>query len=328
MIRKSGSIAIMIRMACFVVLSAALLIAATGVAAAQDAPNTEQFMERLSTCAGNTNLKVDAETLESIRARYEHQRTQSKIAFRHLPVLLNIFPESERAIAYDLYINCVMKILRMPSETLPPFCDQAIIDRCSTDATADSTAVIQSCQRVIECEPDNHLAYSEIAHVHRRKGQWTEAENAAKEQLRIGQRLDDPRIMSQAEFNIGTIFLEQGMLDRAEAQARRSLEHNSRVGSDVANAANYRLLGAIALRRRNANTAEEHYLNSIKFYKKTNNRQNLAAAYLGLGYAQYHKKDREAACFHFGRAKTICEEIGLFEDAKSVADDMRRARCN
>lgn len=318
----------MVRMTRFVVLSVALLIAATGAVAAQDAPNTEQFMERLSTCAGNTNLKVDAETLESIRSRYEGQRKQGKIAFRHLPVLLNIFPDSERTIAYDLYINCIMRILRMPSETLPPFCDQAVIDRCSVDARADPTAVIQSCRRVIECEPDNHLAYSEIAHVHRRKGQWTEAENAARTQLRIGQRLDDPRIMSQAAFNIGTIFLEQGMLDRAEAQARRSLEHNRRVGSDVANAANYKLLGAIALRRRDAKTAEEHYLNSIKFYKKTDNRSSLAAAYVGLGYAQYHKKDREAACFHLGRAKTICEEAGLFEDAKEVADYIRRARCD
>lgn len=318
----------MVRMTRFVVLSVALLIAATGAVAAQDAPNTEQFMERLSTCAGNTNLKVDAETLESIRSRYEGQRKQGKIAFRHLPVLLNIFPDSERTIAYDLYINCIMRILRMPSETLPPFCDQAVIDRCSVDARADPTAVIQSCQRVIECEPDNHLAYSRIAHGHRRQQQLAEAENAAKKQLRIGQRLDDPRILSQAEFNIGTIFLEQGMLDRAEAQAHRALEHNRRVGSDVASGENYRLLGLIALTRRDAKTAEAHYLSSIKFYKKTNDRRRLAAAYLGLSYAQYKKKDREAACFHLGRTKTIYEEAGLFEDAKDIADDIRRARCD
>ena len=296
------------------------------MSAAQNVPSTEHFMNTLSTCAGSMNLEVDANILGSIRSLYDGQRTQGRINFKNAPVFLNLFPESERKTAYNLYINCVMKILGLSSETLTPFCAQAVIDRCRNDARARSPAVLRSCRRVIDCEPDNHLAYSRMSQAHRNLRQWTEAQDAANKQLQIGQRFDDQSIVSQAYYNIATIYYKKGLFERAETYARRSLKYNER--SDVARGAYYRLLGDIALKRGDPITAESHFARSIDFFKKSASNLNLASVYVSFSYARFRRRDRAGACRYLRMAREIYEEVDLFERISKISGYMRQARCN
>lgn len=325
-IRYLGSITMTSRITHFIVLIITFSVAATGMGAAQNTPTTEHFMNTLSTCAGSMDLKVDTNILGSIRSLYEGQRTQGRIVFKNAPIFLNLFPESKRTTAYKLYINCVTGILGLSSKTRTPFCDQAVIDRCRNDARARSATVLRSCRRVIECEPDNYLAYSRISQAHRNLRQWTEAEDAANKQLQIGQRFDDRSIVSQAYYNIATIYYKKGLFERAETYARRSLEYNDR--SDVGRGAFHRLLGDISLKRSDLIAAESHFTRSIEFFKKSANNLGLAAAYTSLSYARFRRRDRAGACRYLRSAREIYEEANLFERIGKVSGYMRRARCN
>jgi len=76
------------------------------------APSTEQFMNALGTCAANMNLKLSGDLIGSIKTFYEGSKTQGTMSLQNAPEFLKLFPDSERAAAYRIYVECVLKILK------------------------------------------------------------------------------------------------------------------------------------------------------------------------------------------------------------------------
>ena len=88
-----------------------MLVALIAPTATMAIPPTTDFMNTLTVCATNFDVHLDADVLGSIRTVYEGDRTQGKVAFKTATEFLTLFPESQRADIYKVYVNCVLKIL-------------------------------------------------------------------------------------------------------------------------------------------------------------------------------------------------------------------------
>jgi tetratricopeptide (TPR) repeat protein len=163
------------------------------------------------------------------------------MSLQNAPEFLRLFPESERSKAYSVYVNCVLRILGISDWA--PFCTQSLIDKCRSDYGNDPAAAINSCARVTECDPDNHVAWSRLAQSYRALRRFSEAETALQKQLSIGQRIPDRGVISLAYYNLGLLYLSKDAYDMAETYARRSLEYNESSKNYPGIGGNYKLLG-------------------------------------------------------------------------------------
>ncbi|PIT02844.1 hypothetical protein TSA1_20365 [Bradyrhizobium nitroreducens] len=298
------------------------------VSAQNSAPSTEQFMNALGTCAVGMNVKLEGNLLGSIKSFYEGTRTQGRMSLQNAPEFLNLFPENERSKAYTLYVSCVMKILGH-SQSLPGnICTQEVINKCAEDARSDPLSAISSCNRVTECDPDNHLAYSRLGQAYRALRRLQEAETSMQKQLSIGQRIPDQGIISSAYYNLGTLYFSKDAYEMAEVYAKKSLEHNEKSSNRPGMGANYKLLGDIYIKRGSAGTAELYYTKSIEAFRGSTDKRGLGGAYGGYSYARYVQGDRSSACTYLSKALSLYQEIDFVKGVGDTQQNMIKARCN
>lgn len=274
------------------------------------------------------NVKLEGNLLGSIKSFYEGTRTQGRMSLQNAPEFLNLFPENERSKAYTVYVSCVMKILGH-SEVVPGnICTQEVINKCAADARIDPLSAVSSCNRVTECDPDNHLAYSRLGQAYRALRRLQDAETAMQRQLSIGQRIPDQGIISLAYYNLGTLYYSKDAYEMAEIYAKKSLEHNEKSNNRPGMGGNYKLLGDVYMKRGSASTAELYFTKSIDAFQKSTDKRGLASAYGGFSYARFVQGDRSTACTYLQKALSVYEEINFVKGVGDTQQNMIKARCS
>jgi hypothetical protein len=74
-------------------------------------PTTQEFNGALSTCATGADIHVNADLIGSIGSIYNGQRSNGAADFKTATKFLELFPESDRAKVYELYVKCISQIL-------------------------------------------------------------------------------------------------------------------------------------------------------------------------------------------------------------------------
>jgi hypothetical protein len=97
-------------------------------APASAAPTTEQFIGALSTCALNLKITLSSNLIGSIKSLYEGEATKGNAVLEQETDFLNLFAESDRKAAYDLYSICVQSVLD-PSHFDPFILNKIVVDK-------------------------------------------------------------------------------------------------------------------------------------------------------------------------------------------------------
>jgi hypothetical protein len=93
--------------ASLIALASSECIAAQG----DSLPTTQEFNGALSTCATGADIHVNADLIGSIGSIYNGQRSNGAADFKTATKFLELFPESDRAKVYELYVKCISQIL-------------------------------------------------------------------------------------------------------------------------------------------------------------------------------------------------------------------------
>jgi hypothetical protein len=68
-------------------------------------------IEKISTCATNSNIFISADLLGSVSSVYEGEKTRGTANLKTATKFIELFPEADRLKVYQLYTKCVVRIL-------------------------------------------------------------------------------------------------------------------------------------------------------------------------------------------------------------------------
>jgi hypothetical protein len=91
-------------------------------------PTTGQFIGALSTCALNLKITLSSNLIGSIKSLYEGEVTKGNAVLEQETDFLNLFAESDRKAAFDLYSICVQSVLD-PSHFDPFILNKIVVDK-------------------------------------------------------------------------------------------------------------------------------------------------------------------------------------------------------
>ena len=95
---------------------------ATGATGDAPLPTTEQFNSALTTCALGSKTTIDADLIGKITSLYNDDRTKGAANFETSTKFLEQFAQNDRPRVYELYNNCIFRILHLGAESAPkPF---------------------------------------------------------------------------------------------------------------------------------------------------------------------------------------------------------------
>jgi hypothetical protein len=77
---------------------------------AQSGMTTTDFQNRLTTCAAGQNIIISGDLLGSITSIYEHDATQGLGVMKNVGALLELIPENQRLVAYELYLAWIERM--------------------------------------------------------------------------------------------------------------------------------------------------------------------------------------------------------------------------
>jgi tetratricopeptide (TPR) repeat protein len=317
-----------IRLLLIITLATAMHLRQT--ANAQTQLTTEQFMNAVTVCATGMNIKLSADILGSVRTFYEGAKTQGTATLQNETEFLKLFPIHERKTAYELYLGCIAKILGFSKDASPPPNNSACLPtfaQCSDDYRTRTDAAVRSCSQAVQCEPSHALAHAYLGHAHRGVGEYRAAESAYEQQLKLGYRLNDETIRSQALHNLGTLHMSMGALDSAESYLRRSLDTNVRLRNRLGEGATYAALGQSQFKRGNLQQSETHLQRALIILKELGDKPQLANAYEGLSAIALRRDDRQSACSYLRAAHRLLSEVGYFNRMTTVERGMQRVGC-
>lgn len=107
-----------------------LLLLYPTVTVAENPLSNSEFQQRLTACAVSRNIRIEADIIGSITDLYDGHRVQGTAELRNESNFLKNFPESQKLLAYELYLECI-KSLISPATDFRQGCMDGSISKCS-----------------------------------------------------------------------------------------------------------------------------------------------------------------------------------------------------
>lgn len=297
---------------------------------ARAAPNSEQLMSALGTCAANMNLEMSADVLGSIKDIFEGKGGQGHLSLKNAPDFLVLFPESERTKAYRIYVGCIAKIIgkNQNSDMSEIEAKQCTISlsKCKDDFKTDYKSSITSCKKYLECDPKNPGVYGLIGQSYRRIGQIGKSDKFFNKQMEFSNEFGDDYVKAVAYHNLAVNALMRGAPDSALVLVKKSQDINR--DSNVAGlAANYKLIGDIYYRKSKFSDAISYFEKSIDTCIEIDHKRCLAGAYIGYSFTHLRLRNKKRACHFFMQAEKIYIELDDRRNLNKTRHQIKKFRC-
>lgn len=174
-------------------------------------------------------------------------------------------------------------------------------------AEGNLTAAAKGVAIMTEREPDNPYTLNVRGQLALAQGNIDEAVAAWSRLLETASDDVDKAI---AHGNLGTIYLDRGDLDSAEASFQASLELNGPDGDRRVMADAYGNLGLICEERGDLTRAEELQGKALELHTKSNNKTGMMKDYINLANIRKRRNEWQQAARLFRSAQEIAESIG------------------
>ncbi|MFO7992495.1 MAG: tetratricopeptide repeat protein [Thermoplasmata archaeon] len=141
-------------------------------------------------------------------------------------------------------------------------------------------------------------------------GEQERAEEIFKEEMKMAERMDSDRILSDALHNLGTIEIRTGDYDAASEYLNDSIEIKERIDYKRGLAKSLNNLGIIHLYMGDLDSALEAYTRSLKIEEEIGEKDYIAGLLANLGNLYYLKADLDKAKDNYQRSYEMFEKIG------------------
>lgn len=100
------------------------------VTVAENPLSNSEFQQRLTACAVSRNISIEADIIGSITDLYDGHRVLGTAELRNESNFLESFPESQKLLAYELYLECIKNLIS-PATDFRQGCMDGSISECS-----------------------------------------------------------------------------------------------------------------------------------------------------------------------------------------------------
>jgi tetratricopeptide (TPR) repeat protein len=274
-------------------------------------PTTEIFMNLLGTCAAGMNLQIGAKLIGSVKEFYEGQKTEGSAFLENAPDLLKLFPDTDKIVAYRLYLDCILKIVGAPKEEAngpkKEVCINVFLE-CAADLKKTGSSSEQSCKRYAECDPKNAKAHMVLAQ------SLIENRNptAAKESLEKARTLEpnNSGVLAASYENLARVSIEERRYPQAYRYALMSIELNKKANNSLRLGRNYTTLGYVEGELGNYRAMRIAFERSITLLERTNDKLSLARGFRLYGRALAREGNRTLGCAYLLKARALFIQLG------------------
>lgn len=170
-------------------------------------------------------------------------------------------------------------------------------------------------QEAITLDPKNPESWNQLGRFLRIIGELKKSKEAYQKLLKLGERLEDPKIQAAGFNGLGNVYQTLGELDQAIKMYQQSLDINQTHGVKEGMAANYGNLGGIYADRGELNQAEEMCQKSLHLDNEVGVREYIASDYSNLGVIYRLRGELVRAKKMFKKSldlnKAISSRVGL-----------------
>jgi tetratricopeptide (TPR) repeat protein len=122
--------------------------------------------------------------------------------------------------------------------------------------------------------------------------------------------------------NLGSILIEQNILDEAQAFIEKSISIYERLARPLDAAKSYMYLGRVYEMRNDPYQAESMYQKSLEINKRYSLKYEMALNYRGLGHIYLRQDKRDDAKSMFRSAQVLFEELDNSHQAKLMKEQL------
>jgi tetratricopeptide (TPR) repeat protein len=310
-----------------------LAILAQAARAQTGLPTTEVLMNALGTCAAGMNLRLSANMTGSVRSLFEGMRTEGTAVLENAPEFLKLFPDSEKMNAYRLYIDCVTKIIAVPRDRInAPRSEScvAIAVECDNDKSRRGPASIRSCQRYVDCDPENPWARSALADAFYSNEEIAAAEVQYQRIVSIAQGSNSPSALGVGYNGLAKVYAwrqdRQGY-DEAERYAKMAIQANSRANFPRGLGDNYRMLGTVYMFQGDFANAKSAYDSALSYYGGSGWKYGIGTVEAYIGDLMIRQGDLQNGCAQLRRARVTLVEAGHVRAVETTDRMLTQRRC-
>ena len=181
----------------------------------------------------------------------------------------------------------------------------------------DTKAALAAYQKAVELDPDDADDWNWLGILLTRTGKLTQAEEAYRKVLALGEAHQDKKKQAMALGNLGNVYETRGELDKAEEMYRKALAINEALGSKEGMAINYGNLGIVYKTRGELDKAEEMYKKSFEISEALGLKEVTAAQYANLGNVYETRGELDKAEAAWKKSLSLLQEVG-HPDTKNV----------
>lgn len=168
-----------------------------------------------------------------------------------------------------------------------------------------------SYQKAVQLDPDDAEGWNMLGVRFDRTGELTQAEEAYRKLLTLGEVHQDKKEQAWAYGNLGLVYEGRGELSRAEEMHRKALALNKAVGSEQDMSSNYGNLGNVHWRRGELDNAEQMYKKALTLAEALGYKEGMAADYSGLANVFYTLGELDKAEEMYKKSLEIDQALGI-----------------
>ncbi|CAK8712998.1 MAG: Tetratricopeptide repeat-containing protein [Candidatus Electronema aureum] len=182
----------------------------------------------------------------------------------------------------------------------------------------NTKAALAAYQKAVQLDPDNADGWNELGHLFRRTGELSQAEEAYRKVLALGEAHQDKEKQAWAYGNLGNVAYTRGDLAQAEQMYKKSLEISEALGLKETTANQYGNLGNVYQTRGELDKAEEMYKKSLEISEALGLKETTANQYGNLGVVYKTRGELDKAEGMYRKSLEISEALGLKEATAAI----------
>ncbi len=180
---------------------------------------------------------------------------------------------------------------------------------------------LNAYRKAVELDPDNAEGWNQLGILLDRTGEITQAEEAYRKVLTLGEAHQNKEEQAWAYLNLGNVYYTHGDLDKAEEMYRKALELDEALGRKEGMAANYGNLGLVYKTRGELDRAEEMHRKSLYLNQALSSKEGMAQNYCNLGIVYKTRGELD-------RAEEMHRKSLYLNQALSSKEGMAQNYCN
>jgi tetratricopeptide (TPR) repeat protein len=306
------------------------VVCTTPTAAQTKLPSTDHFMNALGTCAAGMKMKLSADIAGSVKSFYEGARTKGSAELENAPDFLILFPEAQRADAYKLYVDCVKGLVpafRVPEEGPKLEKCAAVYAECGRDYRGTGSAM-RSCQRYVDCDPNNPGAHQLLAEALLLNRGQTAAEVEFQKVVSLGTDKNDQSAIASGYDGLARVYMARESYSEAERFARKSIEINMKADNPRKLAQSYKTLGLIYKNSGAWRSARAEFDKAASLFQRVDQKFGLGQIYWSLGDMMAERGDLRSSCSYFRQARALHVAANYPRGVEIADRRLKRHRCH